>query len=372
MAPALSWFSLGPVPEQVPPPGYAYKCEDLGYLKPWLYRFCVTPLSRVTPPSVVANDITLLAQLCSLAPVIVFLLFAETAPWWVISFVPGAGLILYTILDHLDGTQARKTGTSGPLGEFLDHWLDGWNGGLVTLGVAIAWGSTPVVAATLATWGAFAYAIAIAEQRVTGVLKLDRMSGNEGMFLIAWTYLGMGTMGRQEIIEFHIWREYTVAHMFQFLCWWGCVGTVKNVWMREGFKRTLPDCGPLLIGGALSIAWGAAGLDARIAGLIASVVGAIAAGRIVLAITAGIAVKWDALGLASIVAGLLYTLAAHPDARSTQLAGLLVLGILVLRALADFAWALEAFARFVRRGEVLSMFAPRPSADLEKGSEPTA
>src|SRR5262249_56731186 len=113
----------------------------------------------------------------------------------------------------------------------------------------------------LATFGAFAYAIAIAEQRATGVLKLDRMSGNEGMFLIAWTYFGMGTMGRQNMIDFHIWREYTVAHMFQFLCWWGTVGTVKNVWLRVGFKRTLPDCWPLLIAGALSIAWGAAGLD---------------------------------------------------------------------------------------------------------------
>lgn len=33
---------------------------------------------------------------------------------------------LSPILDGLDGKQARRTGTSGPLGELFDHGLDSW------------------------------------------------------------------------------------------------------------------------------------------------------------------------------------------------------------------------------------------------------
>lgn len=33
---------------------------------------------------------------------------------------------LSSILDGLDGKQARRTGTSGPLGELFDHGLDSW------------------------------------------------------------------------------------------------------------------------------------------------------------------------------------------------------------------------------------------------------
>jgi phosphatidylglycerophosphate synthase len=38
---------------------------------------------------------------------------------WCISF--GIGLFIYQSLDAIDGKQARRTQTSGPLGELFDH-----------------------------------------------------------------------------------------------------------------------------------------------------------------------------------------------------------------------------------------------------------
>ncbi|XP_045461030.1 ethanolaminephosphotransferase 1-like isoform X2 [Harmonia axyridis] len=55
-------------------------------------------------------------------------------PRW--TFMLGAIFIFlaYT-LDGIDGKQARKTGTSGPLGELFDHGLDSYSAGLIPLAV---------------------------------------------------------------------------------------------------------------------------------------------------------------------------------------------------------------------------------------------
>ena len=43
--------------------------------------------------------------------------------------------VRYTCLDGIDGKQARRTGTSGPLGELFDHGLDSWMTFLMPLGM---------------------------------------------------------------------------------------------------------------------------------------------------------------------------------------------------------------------------------------------
>ena len=49
--------------------------------------------------------------------------FASQAPRW--SYLLCAiGIFVYQTLDGIDGPQARRTGTSSPLGEYFDHGLD--------------------------------------------------------------------------------------------------------------------------------------------------------------------------------------------------------------------------------------------------------
>ena len=45
------------------------------------------------------------------------------APRWCYLFA-AVGVFFYQTLDGVDGKQARRTGSSGPLGEFFDHGLD--------------------------------------------------------------------------------------------------------------------------------------------------------------------------------------------------------------------------------------------------------
>lgn len=43
----------------------------------------------------------------------------------------------------MDGKQARRTGTSGPLGELFDHGLDSWAAGLIPLAMYSVCGRGP-------------------------------------------------------------------------------------------------------------------------------------------------------------------------------------------------------------------------------------
>ncbi|EPY19468.1 ethanolaminephosphotransferase [Strigomonas culicis] len=107
-------------------------------------------------------------------------------------------LFLYQLLDNLDGHQARRTGTSSPLGLLMDHGCDAFNcivGGL-NLAAALACGpcwkvwvilSNTVVVFFLNTW----------EEYYRGVLVLPVINGpNEGIvmaiILYVWTALTGG------------------------------------------------------------------------------------------------------------------------------------------------------------------------------------
>jgi phosphatidylglycerophosphate synthase len=362
----LSFFSLGAVPEEVPPPGYAYRCEDSSYLKPIFYRLFVNPLAARLTRKTVANDVTLLSQLFSLVPIVFALGYAKSADWlWAV--VPPLGFFLYIVLDHLDGTHARRTGTSSPLGELVDHWCDAWNGAFVPAAWGISYGlgasDHPVILCFLAITGAWAYAIVIAEHKVDGVLKLDPIGGNEGMIMISGSMLALAIFGRDTVLAAPLAYGWSVKELMWFLCGLGCLLTCKNVILRSG-TRAIPDTLPLIVGNLLVLGWVWMGLDVRLAIFMVSAQTAIAAGRMVLTRTTGLAYKWDGLGLGAVVLGMAVS-GAYPDAQSQLWTGSIVLTVLVLRACADFGWGIAAMSRWLRPGETLSFFATRRAVEEE-------
>ncbi len=355
----LSFLSLGTPPEQVPPEGYAYKCEDLALLKPLFYRIFVTPIANRLTGKTVANDLTFLSELFSVVPVVFGLWFADTAPGWAWALVPTIGFFWYIVLDHLDGTHARRTGTSSPLGELVDHWCDSWNGALVPFAWALCFGAPPFVIAVLAVLGALAYTFAISEQRATGILKLDRIGGNEGMMGMVVTFLLIGAFGRDRVLHASVGFGWDASQVLQFMCGLGCIGTIKNVILRSG-TRSIADVIPLFLSSSLVIWWVALGLDYRLASFMVAALTAIVAGRMVLARTTGLPFRWDGMGFGAILAGLAVR-SAYPDQNTQLWTGSIVLAVLVLRALADFAWGARALDRWIRPGEALSLLVPAPA-----------
>ncbi|BGP14538.1 hypothetical protein JCM10213_001886 [Rhodosporidiobolus nylandii] len=122
----------------------------------------------------------------------------EAAPRW-LYWTFAAGLFAYQSLDAIDGKQARRTGTSGPLGELFDHGCDALN---TTLGVllcasalnlGLSWWTVASLVATnmnfyLTTW----------EEYHTGTLFLSAFSGPvEGILLVVAVFAITGFKGPQ-------------------------------------------------------------------------------------------------------------------------------------------------------------------------------
>jgi phosphatidylglycerophosphate synthase len=55
--------------------------------------------------------------------------FENPAPSWVYVFF-ALSMLIYMILDNMDGKQSVRTGSSSPLGELLDHGVDSFTVGV--------------------------------------------------------------------------------------------------------------------------------------------------------------------------------------------------------------------------------------------------
>ncbi|KAI8912203.1 hypothetical protein PhCBS80983_g00199 [Powellomyces hirtus] len=157
-------------------------------LKPY-WEFCTT----LFPMWLAPNLITLLGFFFVLANVAIALYYSpdlETAgPSW-IYFSFAIGIWLYSTFDNVDGKQARRTGSSSPLGELFDHGVDSLNcsfGALVQaagLGMGLGWHtvflhSMTVIVFFFSTW----------ENYHTGSLYLGYINGPTEGLIIACTLL---------------------------------------------------------------------------------------------------------------------------------------------------------------------------------------
>ncbi|KAK9685551.1 hypothetical protein K7432_015462, partial [Basidiobolus ranarum] len=188
---------------------YKYAAEDKSYLTHYILRHYWNACVNLFPLWMAPNLITL----CGLGFVIVNLFCAlyyipdlETyaSPWLYYSFA--AGIWLYSTFDNVDGKQARRTGSSSPLGELFDHGCDALNcsiGGIVQaagMGLGFSWHTVLITGLTtipfyLSTW----------EEYHTGVLYLGVINGpTEGLVMSCVCNILTGIYGPQ------LWRSPAV------------------------------------------------------------------------------------------------------------------------------------------------------------------
>ena len=106
---------------------YKYNCIDKSILLPYFKKYYVSIFFKVVPFWLTANFITLISTFFIFALLVIVLLsenLTTVSNTLAIIFC----LHTYIVGDHLDGMQAKHTKTSSPLGEFLDHYLDVFNG----------------------------------------------------------------------------------------------------------------------------------------------------------------------------------------------------------------------------------------------------
>lgn len=97
-------------------------------------------LVELFPKWIAPNTITIVGLLINIATSLLLMLYCptavETAPSWAY-IINAIGLFVYQALDAIDGKQARRTGSSSPLGELFDHGCDSISTVFVSIAVSI-------------------------------------------------------------------------------------------------------------------------------------------------------------------------------------------------------------------------------------------
>ncbi|MCC6414297.1 MAG: CDP-alcohol phosphatidyltransferase family protein [Opitutaceae bacterium] len=142
-------------------------------------RYVARWFAQWLPPAVPANLVTLFSSGCMW----VMLWLAATqapalAPWCLVLMTG------YVIYDHVDGMHSRRTGTSGPLGEFLDHYTDAFHGAIAVAAMFLVAGreGSPWLGPVL--WAVtLAGAATMVEERECQQLHFGFIGPLEGMLL---------------------------------------------------------------------------------------------------------------------------------------------------------------------------------------------
>ena len=103
---------------------YKYSCFDASYLTKYIMQPYWSAMINLVPLWIAPNLVTLIGSsalvINTLIAYIYFPYLQGSAPGWVyLSFA--FGIQFYSLLDNLDGKQARRTQNSSPLGELFDH-----------------------------------------------------------------------------------------------------------------------------------------------------------------------------------------------------------------------------------------------------------
>eukprot|EP00980_Cylindrotheca_fusiformis_P027949 scaffold22574_cov125-Cylindrotheca_fusiformis.AAC.2 len=163
-----------------------------------LYQYVLSPLAlycvnNFVPDSIAPNTITLFG--------LVWMVTAYVACWWYVptlepdDSVPrwiflwnAISLLAYQTLDNMDGKQARKTGSSSPLGLLFDHGCDAVNSIFGSANWIIAMGLSlhddPMMAMVLVMVPFALFYVATWEEYYVGELVLPILNGpSEGLVL---------------------------------------------------------------------------------------------------------------------------------------------------------------------------------------------
>ncbi len=163
---------------------YQYRCKDHSLITPIFKKVFVEPIMVLMPWAIPANIITIVSNL--LMYVALYLAINKEVLGELNFLVIPALFILYLIGDHLDGAQAKRTGTGSALGEFCDHYLDAFNNGILMYCLFSLYNVTNVwlIAALLLT-SYLAHVIVFYEQYKTGWIIFEKLGSLEGVILSA-------------------------------------------------------------------------------------------------------------------------------------------------------------------------------------------
>eukprot|EP00033_Pygsuia_biforma_P005736 GCRY01006342.1.p1 GENE.GCRY01006342.1~~GCRY01006342.1.p1 ORF type:complete len:387 (+),score=41.51 GCRY01006342.1:113-1273(+) len=179
---------------------YKYSGSDGSLLSKYVFQHYWNAVVRLMPLWLAPNLITLIGFLAVVISHLVLYCYVPTlsgaAPSWVYCFCAFC-LFFYQTFDAIDGKQARRTGTSSPLGELFDHGCDALNTGITTISVLASLQMGSNLGSLLVFCSAYIqFWVATWEEYHTGCLRLGVVNGpTEGILMTVALYLVTGAFG---------------------------------------------------------------------------------------------------------------------------------------------------------------------------------
>ena len=192
-------------------PEYKYRVKDFSIVTPWFRETVVRPLLAYIPWRIPANYITLGSNLFMFAALLLSMLSVENR---YVFFVVPVLVFSYVIGDHLDGMQAKRTGTSSALGEFFDHFLDIFNNGILVMIVCSLMGVSPWIFIICLTVSYIAHSAIFFEQLKTGWLIFEKFGALEAVILILFIIASLYFIPVHEFLLSPAYRQLTWFELF--------------------------------------------------------------------------------------------------------------------------------------------------------------
>ncbi|KAJ1975036.1 hypothetical protein H4R35_003333 [Dimargaris xerosporica] len=180
---------------------YKYCGIDKSLLSRYVLQHYWNGLVKLFPLWLAPNAITLIGFCFIVANFLTMLYYDphldQESPGWVY-YSYGLGLWIYASLDAIDGKQARRTGTSGPLGEMFDHGCDSLNTTIGLLITSSIFGLGRTWWTVVSVWvGLCNFYLSTTEEYYTGTLYLSYISAPvEGLVLSSATFALTGYTGQ--------------------------------------------------------------------------------------------------------------------------------------------------------------------------------
>jgi len=217
---------------------YQYRCKDYSLLTPPFKQWVITPLIKIVPWAIPANIITLISNCFVYLGLYLALNGAEVGPNYtrLYNYTPlyiSACLLIYLIGDHLDGMQAKRTGTGSALGEFCDHYLDAFNNGIVVYTMLVFFNvHQPMIISSVIVISYMAHMAVFYEQFKTGWLTFEKIGSLEGV-LLSSIFIGLSVVDSfYALVTTPIFFDLSAAAIFIICSAIGAFSTFIQTFLR--------------------------------------------------------------------------------------------------------------------------------------------
>ncbi len=206
---------------------YRYKCVNKSILEPLVVKYYAAHLFKWVPRKLTANWITLFS--CAAMWLMLYLAFHADHFSAAILTPPFVFLLhFYMVGAILDGMQAKRTGTSSPLGEFLDHYFDIYNSAICLAGFYVLVQLNHPGIFYLALWISYlAFAATMVEEKERDELYFGPIGSFEGLMVILFFFLSWLVSPVQTLWQTPLWQGVPAYWLVIGI---GLIGFAATVW----------------------------------------------------------------------------------------------------------------------------------------------